>query len=135
MSALESSSTDNRMAVVLCCFDYNDKSGNERQDLSFRGWNYQALKAAHGAGLSRVGFAGCDIQRHRQHSQGIDCLKKISADGEFCYTTSNNDPQSKKAEGRHSMRAVGVLCLQLFGEGIARRLRMICRRSQRFPCD
>ncbi|MCH2205011.1 MAG: hypothetical protein MK132_03955 [Lentisphaerales bacterium] len=92
------------------CFDYNYKLGNERQDLSFGGWNYQALKAAYGAGCQESGLQGAIYK-------GIDWLKKISADGEFCYTTSNNDPQSKKAEGRHSMRAVGVLCLQLFGEG------------------
>ena len=92
------------------CFDYNYKLGNERQDLSFAGWNYQALKAAYGAGCQESGL-------HEAIYKGIDWLKMITKDGEFCYTTSNNDPQTKKAEGRHSMRAVGVLCLQLFGEG------------------
>ena len=30
--------------------------------------------------------------------KGIDWLKKMSADGEFCYTTSNNDPGSQNIE-------------------------------------
>ena len=91
------------------CYDYNYKTNQNRQDLSFAGWNFQALKAAYGAGCEEKGLQEAIYK-------AIEWLKKNS-DGEaqFPYSTSNNEPKTGKA--KHTMRAVGVLCLQLFGEG------------------
>ena len=84
-----------------------DKNMSERQDLSLGGWNYQALKAAYAA--------GCEVS-------GIDNAVEISvkwlkdnsnlAKG-FPYNSARNTGGSDK----HTMRAVGCLCLQLFGHG------------------
>ncbi|MCH2209099.1 MAG: hypothetical protein MK132_24990 [Lentisphaerales bacterium] len=86
-----------------------DKDG--KQDLSLAGWNYQALKAAYGAGAESDGLL-------RAIEKSVSWLKKHGA------SNSNGDgfPYSVKdgvaSKGRkHTMRAVGVLCLQLFGEG------------------
>ena len=93
------------------CYDYNYKTGQGRQDLSFAGWNYQALKAAYGAGCEEKGL-------HEAIYRAIAWLKLNSAgEAQFPYKTSNNEPVLSKKSGRHTMRAVGVLCLQLFGEG------------------
>ena len=93
-------------------FDYNYKQ-SEREDLSLAGWNYQALKAAYGAGCEEPGLQDAIYK-------SIDWLKKRAASsGEgkgFPYKIQDGIPS---AAGKPSMRAVGVLCLQLFGEGKA----------------
>ena len=83
----------------------------QRQDLSFSGWNYQALKAAYGAGCEEPGLMD-SIQK------AVAWLKKTGAsnDNGRGFPYSINGKEIKKA-GSESMRAVGVLCLQLFGEG------------------
>jgi len=91
------------------CYDYNYRTSQNRQDLSFAGWNFQALKAAYGAGCEEKGL-------NEAIYKAIEWLKNNSRDNaQFPYSTSNNEPKTGKA--KHTMRAVGVLCLQLFGEG------------------
>ncbi|MCH2204341.1 MAG: hypothetical protein MK132_00500 [Lentisphaerales bacterium] len=92
-------------------FDYEYKMKTNRQDLSFAGWNYQALKAAYAAGCGELGL-------QQAIENGIKWLKKYAgskSDGKgFPYAIIQG---KVKDHGRHSMRPVGVLCLQLFGEG------------------
>ncbi|MCM8532510.1 MAG: hypothetical protein NE330_15200, partial [Lentisphaeraceae bacterium] len=90
-------------------YGYNlDES--EKQDLSVAGWNYQALKAAYGAGCEEVGLNDA-IYR------GIDWLKARAAESETGNGFPYNGAKGPVKKGKHTMRAVGVLCLQLFGEG------------------
>jgi hypothetical protein len=90
-------------------YNYNYNTDQGRQDLSFAGWNYQALKAAYGAGCEEPGLPEAIYK-------AIAWLKKNTAgSNQFPYSTKNNTPSSKKA--KHTMRAAGALCLQLFGEG------------------
>jgi hypothetical protein len=92
-------------------YNYNYNKDEGRQDLSFAGWNYQALKAAYGAGCEEPGLPEAIYK-------AIAWLKNNSSgSNQFPYSTSNNTPRGGKA--KHTMRAVGVLCLQLFGEGAA----------------
>ena len=89
-------------------YDYHYKKTN-RQDLSLAGWNYQALKAAHVAGCEEKGLTEAiykAIGWLKEHTRG---------ENKFPYDTRDNEP--KQSKPRPSMRAVGVLCLQLFGEG------------------
>ena len=91
------------------CYDYNYKKNQGRQDLSFAGWNFQALKAAYGAGCEEKGLQEAIYK-------AIEWLKNnTDGDAQFPYSTKDNEPSTGKA--KHTMRAVGVLCLQLFGEG------------------
>jgi hypothetical protein len=89
-------------------YNYNLNEG-EKQDLSVAGWNYQALKAAYGAGCQESGLVG-SIQKAvswlKRHGAGDD-----SGNG-FPYNAAKSSTGKK-----HTMRAVGVLCLQLYGEG------------------
>lgn len=89
------------------CFNYRYSTNEARQDLSFAGWNYQALKAAFAAGCRMEGLS-TTIYR------SIKWLQNQSF-GKFPYSTRNN--VVTVGEAKHTMRAVGVLCLQLFGEG------------------
>ena len=91
-------------------YNYN-KNEKDKQDLSFAGWNYQALKAAYGAGSEAKGLQEAIYK-------AIEWLKE--------HGDSNNEgngfPYAIKSGKRkvlhdHTMRAVGSLCLQLFGEG------------------
>ena len=94
------------------CLDYNYKKGT-RVDLSFAGWNYQALKAAYGAGCEEKGLTNAIYK-------GVEWLKGRAAssdDGKgFPYAVKDGTASGTQ---KHTMRAVGVLCLQLFGEGKA----------------
>jgi hypothetical protein len=91
-------------------YNYNYNTDEGRQDLSFAGWNYQALKAAYGAGCEEPGLPEAIYK-------AIAWLKNNSAGANtFAYSTKNNTP---KRGSKATMRAVGVLCLQLFGEGAA----------------
>ena len=97
------------------CYNYKYSTNQARQDLSFAGWNYQALKAAYGAGCEEKGL-------HEAIYKAIEWLKNNSADdAKFPYSTKDNEPKTSKA--KHTMRAVGVLCLQLFGEGGANEIK------------
>ncbi|MCH2206940.1 MAG: hypothetical protein MK132_13870, partial [Lentisphaerales bacterium] len=82
---------------------------NEKQDLSVAGWNYQALKAAYGAGCEEKGLVDAI---HR----ALGWLKKNAGDSNdgngFPY-----DGTKPVVKSKSTMRAVGVLCMQLFGEG------------------
>jgi hypothetical protein len=81
-------------------FDYNYKKG-PRWDLSYAGWNYQALKA----GLV-AGSANEDLPRTIE--KGITFIKRTTyKNGKFGYSS----PGSGK-----NMTGVGTLCLQLLGE-------------------
>jgi len=92
------------------CFDYKYAKG-KRQDLSLAGWNYQAMKAAYGTGLDIPGLEDGIYK-------AIAWLKKMGGGGSFPYSTKGNKVTGKGGgDGKHSMRAVGVLCLQLFNEG------------------
>ena len=83
---------------------------NTRQDLSFAGWNYQAMKAAYDAGCEETGL-------NEAIHKAVGWLKQRGA----CHEGGNGFPYSVNDGtgngGTHTMRAVGVLCLQLFGEG------------------
>ncbi|MCM8529876.1 MAG: hypothetical protein NE330_01840 [Lentisphaeraceae bacterium] len=92
-------------------FDYNYNKSTDRQDLSLAGWHYQAMKAAYGAGCEVDGLTEA-IQK------SIQWLKKSGGSQKsFTYVTVGNDFDGAKIERQKSMRAVGSLCLQLFGEG------------------
>ena len=91
-------------------YDYNYKlAENDRQDLSVAGWNYQALKAAYGAGCAENGLMNAIYK-------SIDWLKEHAAGSDEGKGFPYNAVQSPTGD-KHTMRAVGVLCLQLFGEG------------------
>ena len=79
-------------------FNYRYEKG-ERDDLSFAGWNFQALKAAKAANCLEKGL-------QEASTKSIENLKKRAPSG-FTYT--NVELQKSPA-----MRGVGVLCLQLF---------------------
>ena len=91
-------------------YNYN-KSENIKQDLSFAGWNYQALKAAYGAGCETPGITEAIYK-------AIEWLKTQGGSNDygdgFPYAIKNG---KRKVLHAHTMRAVGSLCLQLFGEG------------------
>ena len=81
-------------------FDYNYKKG-PRWDLSYAGWNFQALKA----GLV-AGSANEDLPKAIE--KGIVFIKRSTyKNGKFGYSS----PGSGK-----NMTGVGTLCLQLLGE-------------------
>ncbi|MCM8525432.1 MAG: hypothetical protein NE327_02875 [Lentisphaeraceae bacterium] len=92
-------------------FDYNYRASENRQDLSFSGWNYQALKAAY--------LAGCDVKGLQESIYKSLEYLKLMGDSEksFAYTTSNSDPDQSKGAGKWTMKAVGALCLQLLEPG------------------
>ena len=91
------------------CYNYKYSTDQSRQDLSFAGWNFQALKAAFGAGCEEPGL-------NEAIYKAIEWLKNnTKGSNQFPYSTKDNQPSTRKA--KHTMRAVGVLCLQLFGEG------------------
>ena len=92
------------------CFNYNYSKNQDRQDLSMAGWNFQAMKAAYGAGCEEQGLVEAIYK-------AIAWLKKMGGEGAFPYSSKNNQPTGRHGAGKHTMRAVGVLCLQLFGEG------------------
>ena len=94
------------------CYHYNyNKNENIKQDLSFAGWNYQALKAAYGAGCETPGIPEAIYK-------AIEWLKAQGGSNDygdgFPYAIKNGQ---RKVLHAHTMRAVGSLCLQLFGEG------------------
>jgi hypothetical protein len=91
------------------CYNYRFSTDEKRQDLSFAGWSYQALKAAYGAGCEEAGLQDAIYK-------ATGWLKKAGA-GSFPYATANNEVKGVAGGGKSSMRAVGTLCLQLFGEG------------------
>ena len=79
-------------------FDYKYAKG-ERDDLSYAGWNFQALKAAKAAGCQEKGLPDAIVK-------SIANLKKRAPAG---FTYCNTEARKSGA-----MRGVGVLCLQLF---------------------
>jgi len=86
-----------------------------RSDLSLAGWHYQALKAALSAGC-----ANKNLQKAIDKS--ILSLKSYSYIGNGCWGYSNTSLTSEQTEKFNeghsfSMSSVGILCLQLFGEG------------------
>ena len=85
---------------------YKD-TGKPRCDLSLAGWNYQALKAAFAAGCTVKGLAVAI-------ENGVKGIQKVHYTGEgFAYKSANG----KGGGGTPAMTPVGVLCLQLMGEG------------------
>jgi hypothetical protein len=96
-------------------FDYNYKNSAKdeqaRQDVSVAGWNYQAMKAAKGAGIEVEGLDE-GIQK------SIRYLKKLASNSKMGDGFPYN-PIVKQTANKHTTRAVGVLCLQLLGEGKA----------------
>lgn len=92
-------------------FDYKYSLARNRWDLSVGGWQFQAMKAAKMAGSTHPGL-------EKAIKLGINHMRKeaFSAKrGGFGYAWLPGDPV-----GDHSsvgMTGVGVLCLQLLGEG------------------
>jgi hypothetical protein len=89
-------------------FDYGYKLGG-RSDLSVAGWNYQALKAAFAAGCE---VEGLEEAIDRAVNLGLKKTHYDSGKQMFCYGAGSG--------AKSTMTAVGVLCLQLFGEGKSR---------------
>jgi hypothetical protein len=92
-------------------YQFNNSSykdtGKPRCDLSLAGWNYQALKAAFTAGCTVKGL-GVAIEN------GVKGIQKVHFTGEgFAYKSANG----RGGGGTPTMTSVGVLCLQLLGEG------------------
>ncbi|NQZ59744.1 MAG: hypothetical protein HRT88_20015 [Lentisphaeraceae bacterium] len=88
-------------------FDYSYKKGT-RLDLSFAGWNYQAMKACYETDIEIPGL-------ENGIRQGIKWLKLSAAqNNSFPYAIDGN---KVSGGGKASMRAVGVLSLQIFSEG------------------
>jgi hypothetical protein len=85
-------------------FDYDYKH-SDRNDLSFGGWNIQALKAAYMAGIEHPGL----VNALDKSLKGVDLLYSNIGeyDGGFAYSTGKG-PKS-------SMTAVGALCKSLLG--------------------
>ena len=71
------------------------------------GWNYQALKAAYGAGCEEPGIDNA-IQKQ---SFGLKMPAVYQMGFPYDLGVQPN------GVGTHTMRAVGTLCLQLYGEG------------------
>jgi len=81
-------------------WDYNCKQ-SDRNDLSYGGWCVQALKAAKIAGLSNPGLD----EALERSARGVKANAHPS--GGFGYTSP----------GQSHLTSVGVLCLQMVGEG------------------
>ncbi len=91
-------------------FDYAYKKA-DRSDLSVAGWQLQALKAAQFAGSSNEKI-------HKAIENGIRYLRRqaFAANGSgFVYSTKPNEQAA--SGGTWTMTSVGVLCLQLLGQG------------------
>jgi len=89
-------------------FAYRYNKDKIRKDLSVGGWQYQALKAAY--------TGGCEVENlYRAIKKGIKYVKECAHETSFAYSM---DGIKKASGGSHCMRAVGVLCLQLLGEGL-----------------
>ena len=96
-------------------FDYAySLDEKKRQDVSVAGWNYQAMKAADGAGVDVEGLEEA-MEKSIRYLKGLAANSK-NGDG-FPY-----NPVEKQTANKHTIRAVGVLCLQLLGEGDAREM-------------
>lgn len=81
-------------------------TGKPRCDLSLAGWNYQALKAASAAGCTVKGL-------DTAIGNGVKGIQKVHYTGEgFAYRSADG-----KGGGTPTMTSVGVLCLQLMGQG------------------
>lgn len=89
-------------------FDYKLKPESARQDTSVTGWCMQALKAAYVSGMEHKELpAAIEL--------GLKWLSDQSASkGSFPYSV---DKGQYNGGNRHSMRAIGALCLQLYGKG------------------
>ena len=92
-------------------YQFNNSSykdtGKPRCDLSLAGWNYQALKAAFTAGCTVKGL-------ETAIENGVKGIQKVHFTGEgFAYKSANG----RGGGGTPTMTSVGVLCLQLLGEG------------------
>lgn len=96
-------------------YDYKYKADEARQDLSAAGWNYQAMKAAKGANIDVEGL-------DQAIELSITYLKKHGAAGKNGNGFRYNLAEPISAKGKSSMRPVGVLCLQLFGQGDAKEI-------------
>jgi len=86
-------------------FDYNYKH-SDRNDISFGGWNIQALKSAYIAGIQHP-----DLEKSLENcAKGIKLLYKDKGDyeGIFAYTSGHGSSLSTTS--------VGTLCLYLLGD-------------------
>lgn len=105
--------------------------GSVRSDLSVAGWQYQAMKAAFAAGCTVRGLEDA-IDRA---IYGIKRTHKAK-DGGFSYS---GGPKGGEERGKASMTAIGVLCLQLFGEGKSAEaksgLKWLKSNQYRYPSD
>ncbi len=83
----------------------DQKTGEPRNDLSYAGWNYQALKAAFTAGSNVPGI-------ETAMKNAVTAIEKTHAarDGSFSYGIGGD-------RGSISMTSVGTLCLQLLDHG------------------
>ena len=99
-------------------WDYNCKR-SERNDLSYSGWCVQALKAAAVAGLSNPELH----KALRLAARGVKANAHPS--GGFGYT----------GPGQSHLTSVGVLCLQMTGEGQSPEARAGLEWLQRATCE
>ena len=89
-------------------FDYSLNPDSKRQDTSVTGWCMQAMKAAW--------VAGAENKSLRQAiDKGLGWLKERAGEkGSFPYSVENGQ---SSGGNKYSMRAIGALCLQLYGFG------------------
>jgi hypothetical protein len=94
-------------------YDYTYRTNRDRDDICLAGWNYQAMKAAYGAGCEEKGLTQAIYK-------AVGWLKKHAGSDNngngFPYNSFANDGKGDW-KGHFTMRSVGVLCLQLYGEG------------------
>ena len=90
-------------------FDYNYKLDSNRNDLSFSAWNYKALNSAI--------HINHDLPKVLPAIEKCLIWLKSATTGEYQFPYSTDGKSFKTYEARHTMRAAGTMCLQMFGGG------------------
>jgi hypothetical protein len=91
-------------------------------DLSISGWNIQALKAAHNAGVKVENLDAC-------MRKGLVFTRAVHDD------KSHKFGYSVKGGGSDALVGVGILCMQFLGAGDAKEVRGALGTAKNFKCD
>lgn len=89
-------------------YNYKYDNSNPNSDLSYGGWNYQALKAAFTAGSTVPGLS------ETLDKSIVGIKQNYSKQGKFFYYSSTQGTDKSMAA---TLTPVGILCLQLLGDG------------------